>query len=81
MEGTYGLHIRCILFWSFCLPFLDKICISFFLFRCQYLAWYLVQDQEDEYQSAAAVFLSKFCTPGGFADRVGAGAARMLYFL
>ncbi|KRX61107.1 hypothetical protein T09_8326 [Trichinella sp. T9] len=35
-----------------------------------YLAWYLVQDQEDEYQSAAAVFLSNFCSPGGFADKV-----------
>ncbi|KRZ63395.1 hypothetical protein T02_4140 [Trichinella nativa] len=42
---------------------------SLFLLRCQYLAWYLVQDQEDEYQSAAAVFLSNFCSPGGFADK------------
>ncbi|XP_003369294.1 hypothetical protein Tsp_04713 [Trichinella spiralis] len=32
-----------------------------------YLAWYLVQ--EDEHQSAAAVFLSNFCSPGGFADK------------
>ncbi|KRY21705.1 hypothetical protein T12_398 [Trichinella patagoniensis] len=45
-------------------------------FTNDYLAWYLVRDQEDEFQSAAAVFLSKFCTLGGFADKYYAGVSR-----